>query len=437
MPAQPTSSQKSLILFGERGWDRLAFGRLRTRWPQVYSGFDLFKFPSNLRLCWLNFERYALSASLQMRRHGAQAAISTQEHFGALIAALIAERHRMPGPTVSSILTCQHKLYARHILERVAPEANLRFARLDKMSLDSISDQLSFPVFVKPIRAAFSVLASRVDHPRALHQRSHLNAWDHWVIRRLIDPFEQICARRIPEAGSAHGMIIETCQRGEHYCLDGYYFRGQLRILGVVGAQMYPGTHAFMRFDYPSKLSESIVERAAEIADRFFSAIQFHHGLFNMEFFYHEPTDELKVIEVNPRMASQFSELYQRVSGVNLHEICLALAHDIDPLSLERGEPENACASSFVYRSFGPILEHMWPTSAQVSALSARHPRSMLFTYPQSTRAIARELRWVGSYRYAVLFLGGSSPQDLNQRCHDASETLGWPAPTGDADHNH
>ena len=314
-------------------------------------------------------------------------------------------------------------------MECVAPEANLNFSRLSDIREGVLPDRLEYPVFVKPIRAAFSVLAFKADHERDLEQLSTLHAWDQWVMHRLISPFDHLCARYLPEAGPAHGMIIESCQVGLHYCLDGYYFRGEQRILGIVDAEMYGDTHAFMRFNYPSHISDAIRDQAAQIADRFLRAVDFRHGLFNMEFFYHPAQEELKVIEINPRMASQFSELYQRVSGINLHEICLALAHDLDPIHLTPEMVESQCASSFVFRSFDPMRQIEWPTPTQLNELKRRHPQSVLFTYRKDRRGITREFKWVSSYRYAVLYLGGSCPQDLNEKCLDASRLLGWAPP--------
>jgi predicted ATP-grasp superfamily ATP-dependent carboligase len=67
------------------------------------------------------------------------------------------------------------------------------------------------------------------------------------------------------------------------------------------------------------------------VAQRFLDAVGFTHGLFNMEFFHDAATRPLTVIEFNPRMAAQFSDLYLRVDGVDLHRVALELAHGRDP----------------------------------------------------------------------------------------------------------
>jgi hypothetical protein len=42
---------------------------------------------------------------------------------------------------------------------------------------------------------------------------------------------------------------------------------------------------------------------------------------------------------------------------------------------------------------------------------------------------MARDFKWLGSYRYGILHLGGRDTADLHQRCTTASALLGWPAP--------
>lgn len=47
--------------------------------------------------------------------------------------------------------------------------------------------------------------------------------------------------------------------------------------------------------------------------------VGFAHDLFNMDLFHNAATGKLTVIEFNPRLAAQFSDLYLRVDGIDLH----------------------------------------------------------------------------------------------------------------------
>nr|MBP7493368.1 ATP-grasp domain-containing protein [Rhodoferax sp.] len=159
----------------------------------------------------------------------------------------------------------------------------------------------------------------------------------------------------------------------------------------------------------------------------------FTHGLFNMEFFYDAATDRLTVIEFNPRMASQYSDLYQRVLGVDMHAMALALAYGQDPAQVPQQPPTAGTAASLVYRAFDPLARVTLPTPAQSQAMVSEFPDALLFPYPKSAGSIARDYKWLGSYRFGIIHLGGRDAADLRQRCERASALLGWVAPYADA----
>ena len=190
---------KTLTLFSY-DWDAIEFAKLRRQWPQLHAGFDLFSFRSSARLAWLDIQRFSDLSALKARARGARGVISNHEQFGALSAALIAEKMQWPGTPVESVLACQHKLYARELLERVAPEANIPFARLDTEYGGDIPDGLNYPTFVKPVKAAFSVLAKRINSHRQLVEHTRFQPWELWVIRHLVEPFEKILKQRLPDA---------------------------------------------------------------------------------------------------------------------------------------------------------------------------------------------------------------------------------------------
>ena len=69
------------------------------------------------------------------------------------------------------------------------------------------------------------------------------------------------------------------------------------------------------------------------------------------------------------------------------------------------------------------------PSSSQLGKLKTAFPNTQLFQFPKLAGEIQRDFKWLGSYRYGILHLGGDNPDDLRQRCEQASAFLGWPAP--------
>jgi len=420
-------------------WDRVARDAMRAQRLARFdhAGFDLFSFPSNIGLPLYDHERFAQRQAARGQRLRWQAVVSQQEHFGALAAALVAEKLRLPGTSPESILAAQHKLHARHVLQRVAPEANLAFAGLDAVYGGEIPQGLAYPAFVKPVKAAFSVLARPVASREALHAHTRFGRRELWIIRRLVDPFDRLCRARLPEAGTAHRMLLEepVPLHVAQYNLDGYVENGHVHALGVVDAVMYPGTAAFMRWEYPSRLPATVQQRALDVARRFLGAIGYRHGMFNLEFFHDAASDRLSVIECNPRLASQFGDLYRRVRGIDPHLMGLALALGRDPQATPRCEPSANVAASLVYRAFSPDAVPPPPDARQRAAFGLAFPDALMFCFPKTGRALARDFKWTGNHHYGIVHLGGRDHEQLRRQAERASALLGWPAPYADLRH--
>ncbi|MGA8513968.1 MAG: ATP-grasp domain-containing protein [Burkholderiaceae bacterium] len=432
-------ADKTLLLFNY-DWDAAGFARLGRKIGQRFDsrGFDLFSFPSNANLVLFDLDRFVAKLAAQAQAQGWTAVSSQHEQFGALAAALLADKMGWPGTPPAAVVACQHKLHAREVLARVCPEANAPFQRLSAAYGEAAPAGLHFPRFVKPIKAAFSVLAKVVRSRDELHRFTRFGAYELWVIKRLVEPFERIAKRLLPHAGTAHSMMLEDPVHGAQYSLDGIVHNGQTKALGVVDSIMYPGTQAFMRFDYPSRLPQEVQARALDVANRFLREVGFSYGIFNMEFFYDPATEKLTVIEFNPRMASQFADLYLRVDGIDLYAMALVLAHGQDPWALARTAPSAGVASSLVYRVFDDHAGHLtqaippMPASGQVAALKAQFPDHLLLQFPKAGHSLARDFKWLGSYRYGILHLGGQDADDLRQRAAAASDILQWPLPYAD-----
>ena len=426
-----TNHPPTLVLFNY-DWDTVGFAqacKANGDPPPDHAGFDLFSFPSNAHLAWFDIERFVNRLARKAKSAGWKAVVSHHEQFGALAAAMLAEKMGWPGTPVKAVLACQHKVYARQVLEQVCPEANVPFSVLEAEYGGDVPHGLRYPLFVKPIKAAFSVLARVVHSHQDLTAHTRFGAWELWVIRHLVEPFERVFQKRMGPTQSAHRLMVEEPVNSPQFNLDGYVWKGKASAFGVVDAVMYPGTQAFMRWDLPSRLGTDVQQRALDIAQIFLTAIGFDHGLFNMEFFYDEAQDRLTVIEFNPRMASQFSDLYIRVHGVDMHACSLAMAHGHHPDTAKRVTPTAGAASSLVYRSFQPDQACAMPDAVQTARFAKDYPDGLLFPFPKDQGSIERDFKWLGCYRYGIVHLGGRDRADLRRRAEAASAILGWTSP--------
>src|SRR5687768_2187877 len=161
--------QRILVLFPDE-WDRAAADdpRFRDRFEFAYEGFDLFSFPDNARLFTFQPLRFVERIARRYRDRGIAAVVTSDEQFGPFLAALVGERLGVPHASLEAVLTIQHKWYARQAYQRIAPESNARAALIRREYARPEDVPMAFPFYVKPAKAAFSVLARRVDSFDAL-----------------------------------------------------------------------------------------------------------------------------------------------------------------------------------------------------------------------------------------------------------------------------
>jgi biotin carboxylase len=63
-----------------------------------------------------------------------------------------------------------------------------------------------------------------------------------------------------------------------------------------------------------------------ELTRRLVAATELDHTCFNVEFCYDLARDTIHVIELNPRMSYQFSDLYRMTDGTSTYTVQLDLA---------------------------------------------------------------------------------------------------------------
>jgi hypothetical protein len=245
----------------------------------------------------------------------ADGVIGTKDQ-SALLAALIAQRRGLPGPTPEALIACQHKPTSRELQREAAPEATPDFAILDS------SVPFGLPFFVKPVVGRLSQNAYRIDDPADLVRLHEIDRYT----RRYAD----IAALAGADPASVHGFLAEELLTGQEVTLEGYVHGGRVTTIGVTDSVKYPGTLSFERFEYPSRLPSDRQAELADIGDRVLPALGFEGGFFNIEFFVPE-TGQASIIEVNGRIASQFAPLVQRLHGRSTYDALFELACGDDP----------------------------------------------------------------------------------------------------------
>jgi hypothetical protein len=418
-----------LLLFG-KDWDSQLLERFERAGTHRFfeHGFDLFDNLSNWQLGFFGLKRFVSRLALQYAGR-VDAVFSSNEQFGALAAALVAQKLGLPGAKPEALLRAQHKYEARCHLKSFAPELCPEFALIDYDIAAHEAAKLPYPHFVKPVKATFSVLARRCDHPDELMAHLNFAPWEKFVIKKLIKPHNDALNDFPQFAVPTDRMIVEEHLSGWQLNVDGYVHDGRIHLLGIVDEVMYPGTMAFQRFGLPgvAGIDEALRTRVQAATEKVVRGFELDHGFFNLEFFYEPETGELKLIEINPRLAAQLGPLYEWTQGVDIYATAFALAQGLPPPTPKA--PQFGAAASFVWRSFGQTSCPRIPTKEDLAWLAREYPQAQLYLYPKKGYSLRRDLKWLGSHRWAVLNMPGVDEADLKARYERICQRFSWPAP--------
>ncbi|MEO5677880.1 MAG: ATP-grasp domain-containing protein [Usitatibacter sp.] len=340
---------------------------------------------------------------------GLHAVISTDDYPGSVIAAVVAKRLGLPGISPVASLRCQHKYLCRLDQQRLVPQAAVKFSLVDSRA--PTLRVLDYPVFVKPVKSFFSIGASRVDSP-AQFPAAVRNAT---LPEPFYRPFDELL-RLHPELGLAevgsHCVLAEALLIGHQCTLEGYVRRGSAHTLGVVDSIFYPGTQAFQRFEYPSSLPSAVQARLHRIAADLMEGIGYGEGFFNVEFMVDLERETAHIIEVNPRLASQFADLYEKVDGTNSYRMLLDIALGRPPSGKRRGG-RHRMAASCALRRFEDAYVAGLPSDRSIERLRARYPEVRVEILATKGEWLSQCMQDGCSFRYAIVSIGGGDRADI------------------------
>lgn len=334
---------------------------------------------------------------------GVDGVVSTDDYPGSALAAIVTERLRLPGtPSVANLL-CQHKYLCRVAQQEIVPEAVPAFALVDDVS----AVPLPLPYFLKPVKSFFSVgaVAIRTDKDRPLIERADLPG-------SFLDPFAALLRTYSPHTSPPGNTVAESLLSGAQVTLEGFAYRGDAEVLGVVDSVMFPNTIAFRRFEYPSRLPDAVQDRMRVLAVRLMRGLGYVHGLFNVEMMYDHERDAISIIEVNPRMSSQFADLFEKVDGMNTYQILLDLGLGREP-RVRRRTGTHAASASCVLRTFEDAWVARVPGIDDVAHVLDRFPDARVEVLAEKRRWLSEQMQDTCSFRYGIVNLGGRDQRDI------------------------
>ena len=407
-------------------------------------GADLLKIPDYEKFCLQPLlrseevvyqEKYNIESKLEKGRNilrnfeGAIDGIVCHWDFPATsIAAILCREFGLYSPSLEAILKCSHKYWSRLEQQNIVPDNTPPFCAVDPFDDDALSKvTLDYPFWIKPVKGYSSLLGFRinnaVDFKRAINRVRN-------KIQRIGNAFNAILRHLTlpPEVQAVNGnwLIAEALIKGREIAPEGYMQHGNFHTHGVIDMVRDVNHKSFLRYEYPSRAPKSIQQRAISIAEKFLKHIAFDNGCFNMEFFWDEESDDLWIIEINPRISQSHSYQFEMVDGMSNHEIAIHVAIRDEP-SFKHGQGPYKHAAKFLLRHYTQEDKRATkvPGPKDLRALKHKQPDTEVTINVKEGEALSSLMdQDPYSYVLAEILIAGETVSDMLENYHQAVASL-------------
>lgn len=323
------------------------------------------------------------------------------------------------GPSLEAVLKCEHKYWSRKQQAEVCPESIPPFEAVDPFDPQASDNvRLEFPFWIKPVKAASSYLGFKVHDRQELEQSlTTIRAG----IGRFGDPFNYVLQfadlpAEIAAIDGNHCIAEGIISAGRQCTLEGYVQQGEVHVYGVVDS-IREGLHqsSFSRYQYPSLFPEHVKQRMIDTTSRVLQHMDYDNSPFNIEFYWHEETDKIWLLEINTRISKSHCPLFKMVDGDYHHAVNIDVALGRKPDFPYREGPFNY-AAKFMLRRHADMRVTRVPDNQDISAFKQRFPEAEVLLHITPGMDLA-DLRDQDSYSFetAAVFMGGNTVDELER----------------------
>jgi len=335
----------------------------------------------------------------------------------------------LPTTSNESVFHCEHKYWSRVIQRQVVPELVPGVAAFDPYSADPLGMiDLSFPFWIKPIKAHSSILGFKIETAADFH--AAIPAIKK-TIGRFAKPFNYLFSQvdapaEISAVDGSWCLAEEIIAAENQVTLEGYVFNGEVTVYGPVDSLRENNPSSFSRYHYPSRLPSHVLQRMTEATIKVMTATELNNEPFNIEFYHDPQTDNISLLEINPRISKSHCPLFYLVEGASHQEIMLDLALGIKPEYPHHSGGRYPMATKFMVRHYsGDALVKRVPSDDEIYAM--RHKIdgvSVVVLIKEGQRLSDFVDQDSYSFEYANIFIGGHNEEELQQKYHRCMELL-------------
>lgn len=356
---------------------------------------------------------------------GPHAVVSYYDFPGTILVPILAARFGLPGPTLEAVLKCENKYWSRLEQHKVIPGHIPQFRAFDPFDDEAYGRlQLLPPFWIKPIKSFRSFLAFQINDERQFREAmticrdkvGFMNEPFRYLMQQFGAPAE---IADMPET-----FVAESPIGGAQCTLEGYVHNGQVSVYGVVDSVREKDSSSFSRYEYPSSLPLEIQHRMIDVARLAVLQAGLDNSPFNVEFFYDQTSDQVWLLEINPRISQAHTDMFEKVHGISHHAIMLDLALNRKPKPMERRGDFNA-AAHFMLRTYERGRVARIPSQTAIDKLTRRQPGTQVKIAVKAGQHLD-DLQGQDMYSYelANVFIGGRDQSDLLDKYDQALAVL-------------
>lgn len=343
-----------------------------------------------------------------------------------LVTFYIAGLHKLRAPTLISGLKCEHKYWSRVEQQKVVPDHVPRFDEVDTYDGKTMDElEVQPPFWMKPVKTHSSQLGFKIenaaDFQKAMEQFKQR-------IHHFAKPFNYMFYKEKlpPEIKNIDGFhcVAEELLEGHQCTLSGYVYKKQVHSYGIVDSLYYDKGPSFLCYLLPSNLAENVQNKMNDIAVKVMKHIGFNDSPFNIEFFYNKEKNEIKILEINPRMSQSHGYIYSMVKGYSNHQVLVKLATGEKP-DFVSNKGHYAFAAKFQYRIFHDGMVITMPSEMEVARLQEKFSTSAIQMNVKEGDVLS-ELRINDAYSYCIgeVLLAAQSKEELFDKYNQIKEEL-------------
>jgi biotin carboxylase len=342
---------------------------------------------------------------------------------------LLREPYGLPSPSFEAVLKCEHKYWSRLEQQRSVPEFIPEFCEIDPFAEDAPERiTVDFPFWIKPVKSASSHLGFMVRDERDLAEAlRRIRA----QIFRFANPFNFLLEQadlppEIAAVDGNHCIVEQIISKGRQYTLEGWAHGGEIEVYGVVDS-IREGRHrsSFSRYQYPSRLPKRVQQRMIDITRRFLTHIGYDDSPFNIEFYWDEKSDRIRLLEVNTRISKSHCPLFHKVDGAYHHKVMVEVALGIRPEFPHR-EGQYPMAAKFMWRTNRDAVVRNVPSPERLQEICRGLEGVEIQLHVHEGMRLS-DLPDQDSYSYeiAVIFAGADTQRELVERYRRCKSALG------------